>query len=198
MSTLSKIVIGGLSFFVLISFLVFLSGYNGAINADNNSDEAWGNYQSSLQRRSDLVPRIVATVKAEANFEKSTLEAVVQARASASQIKLTTDDLSDPEKVKQFEEAQQKLQGTLSRLLMTVENYPNLRSNQAFMDLRTTLEGSENRINEARMRYNKAVKAQNNTVRQFPTDIGAKFAGVRTRHAFEASEGAQTAPEVKF
>jgi LemA protein len=198
MSTLSKIVIGGLSFFVLISFLVFLSGYNGAINADNDSDEAWGNYQSSLQRRSDLVPRIVATVKAEANFEKSTLEAVVQARASASQIKLTTDDLSDPEKVKRFEEAQQKLQGTLSRLLMTVENYPNLKSSQAFMDLRTTLEGSENRINESRTRYNKAVKAQNNTVRQFPTDIGAKFAGVRTRHAFEANEAAQAAPEVKF
>lgn len=201
MSSSLKIVLiaVGVAFFLFLGCGgIVLGGYNGAIGARNASDEAYGNLESAIQRRSDLIPQLVETVKGAAAFEKSTLESVIQARASATQIKLTADDLGDPEKMKQFTAAQGQLQSALSRLLVSVEKYPELKANQNFLELQAQLEGTENRINEMRLRYNKSVRSMNDTIQTFPSNIGAGFAHVNPRRAFEASESAHAVPQVKF
>jgi LemA protein len=175
-----------------------LSGYNGALAARNQADAQWGNVENVMQRRADLVPNLVETVKGSAAFEKETLSAVIQARASATQVKLTADDLGNPEKMKQLQAAQSQLTGALSRLMVTVEKYPELKASGAFRDLQSQLEGSENRIAEERHRYNGAVTALNNRVELFPGSIGANMAGVRRRAPFEADAEAKATPKVKF
>jgi LemA protein len=175
-----------------------MASYNGAIRARNDVDAQWGNVESVMQRRADLVPNLVEVVKGSAAFEKSTLEAVIQARAAATQVKLTSDDLSNPEKMKQLQAAQGQLSSALSRLLVTVEKYPDLQASHAFRDLQSQLEGTENRIAEERHRYNAAVLRLNNRVEQFPDSIGAGMAGVHRREPFRAEQDASTPPKVKF
>jgi LemA protein len=154
--------------------------------------------QSQYQRRADLIPNLVNTVKGAANFEQETLEAVVNARARATSINVSAEDVADPEKMQQFMEAQQQLSGALGRLLVVSENYPELRATEAFRDLQVQLEGTENRINQARDQYNDVVRDFNTDVRSFPANLFAGVFGFRARTPFEAQAGAEQAPTVNF
>ena len=174
-------------------------GYNSAIAADEKVKAAWANVENVYQRRADLIPNLVNTVKGSAAHEEKVLTQVTAARAQATQVKISADELSDPEKMRQFEAAQQQLSSSLGRLLAVSENYPDLKANASFRDLQAQLEGTENRIAVERRRYNEAVQEYNQIVRQFPTSIGAKFAGLKPREPFHATTAnADKAPEVKF
>jgi LemA protein len=174
-------------------------GYNSLVSADENVKAAWAQVENVYQRRADLIPNLVATVKGSAQHEEKVLEEVTAARASATQVKLTADDLTDPEKVKAFEDAQAKLTGSLGRLLAVSENYPDLKANAAFRDLQSQLEGTENRIAVERRRYNDAVRDYNVKCREFPTLIAAKIWGFKPKEPFKATTaGAEKPPEVKF
>jgi LemA protein len=174
-------------------------GYNGLVTADEAVKASWAQVENVYQRRSDLIPNLVNTVKGSAAHEEKVLAEVTEARASATQIKLSANDLSDPEKMKAFEEAQSKLSSSLGRLLATSEAYPDLKANAAFHDLQVQLEGTENRITVERKRYNDAVEAYNVDCRSFPTVIVAKIAGFKPRDTFKATTAnADKPPEVKF
>jgi LemA protein len=174
-------------------------GYNSLVTADEATKAAWAQVENVYQRRADLIPNLVATVKGSAQHEEKVLTEVTQARASATQVKLSVDDLSNPEKVKQFEAAQGQLSGALSRLLVASENYPDLKANAAFHDLQSQLEGTENRITVERKRYNDAVMDYNVKCREFPTVISAKIWGFKPKEPFKATApNADRAPEVKF
>jgi len=174
-------------------------GYNSLVSADEEVKAAWAQVQNVYQRRADLVPNLVATVRGAAAHEQGTLAAVTQARAQATQVKITTNDLSDPQKVRAFEEAQAQLSQGLGRLLAVAESYPDLKANTTFRDLMAQLEGTENRIAVERRRYNESVLRYNTLVRRFPTLISARIFGFQTKEPFRATtEGAERAPEVKF
>jgi LemA protein len=173
------------------------SGYNGLIQQDEEVNKAWANVQSDYQRRSDLIPNLVNTVKGEANFEQTTLQNVIQARASATQMKIDPKDLT-PEKLQQFQAAQSQLSQALGRLLVVTENYPNLRANDAFRNLQTQLEGTENRIKVARNDFNEAVRNYNIKVRSFPMNLFAGMLNFKAKEGFKAEAGSDKAPEVKF
>jgi LemA protein len=174
-------------------------GYNKIQGADEQVKAAWAEVANQYQRRADLVPNLVATVKGSADFEKSTLEAVVNTRAKATSIQATPELVNDPAAFKQFEAAQGELSSALSRLLVTVERYPDLKANANFRDLQAQLEGTENRIAVARKRYIESVAEYNKLVRFFPTNLTARFLlGAEVRPTFEAREGAEQPPEVKF
>ena len=174
-------------------------GLNSVPTAEEGVNAAWGNLQSEYQRRADLIPNLVATVKGYAKQESSVLVEVTQARANASRIQLNAGDLSDPAKVRAFNEAQTQLGGSLGRLLATVEAYPDLKSNQNFLTLQSQIEGTENSILVSRKDYNEAVQAYNTRIRTFPDAIGAKiFYGAKPKVPFEAAAGAQSAPKVDF
>ncbi len=174
-------------------------GLNSVPTAEENVNAKWGQVQAEYQRRADLVPNLVATVKGYAQQEKSVLTEVTEARAKATSIQLNANDLSDPAKVQAFQNAQNQLGGSLGRLLATFEAYPDLKSNQNFLTLQAQLEGTENSILVARKDYNEAVQAYNTRIRTFPDAIGAKiFYGAKPKVPFEASAGAQTAPKVDF
>jgi LemA protein len=174
-------------------------GLNSVPTSEEQVNAAWGNLQSEYQRRADLVPNLVATVKGYAQQEKSVLVEVTEARAKATSIQLKADDLSDPNMVMQFQDAQNQLGGSLGRLLASFEAYPDLKSNQNFLTLQAQLEGTENSILVARRDYNEAVRSYNTRIRTFPDAIGAKvFYGAKAKVPFEASAGAQTAPKVDF
>lgn len=182
-----------------LALLLSACGYNSAISADEEVKQAWANVESAYQRRADLIPNLVATVKGSAAHEEQVLTEVAAARASATQVKLQASDLNDPAKLAAFEQAQQNLSGALGRLLMVSERYPDLKANAAFSDLQAQLEGTENRITVERRRYNEAVAKYNGLVRRFPTSIGARLAGLSVREPFHATTpGADKAPEVKF
>jgi LemA protein len=157
----------------------------------------WSQVENVYQRRSDLIPNLVNTVKTEANFEKSTLEAVIQARASATQVKIDPTNLT-PESMKAFEAAQGQLGTTLSRLLVTMEQYPNLKSNEAFNQLMSQLEGTENRITVERREFNIAVQDYNKYIRRFPKNVWAGMFGFQTKAYFQADKGAEKTPTVNF
>jgi LemA protein len=181
--------------------LVSLSGcgYNEVITKDEQVKAAWAEVQNQYQRRADLVPNLVKTVKGAANFEKETLQNVVEARAKVGQMKVDPSIIDDPQKLKQFQEAQGELGQALSRLMVVVERYPELKATEAFRDLQAQLEGTENRIAVARQRYIEAVSGYNQVVLHFPTSIGASLRGKETRPTFEATTpGAEKAPEVDF
>jgi len=167
------------------------------VSTDEAVKSKWGEVQNQYQRRSDLVPNLVNTVKGAANFEKSTLEAVVSARARATSIQVNPDDLT-PEKMQEFQQAQGQLSAALGRLLMVTENYPELKANQNFLSLQDQLEGTENRITVARKSFNDAVQQYNITVRTFPNNIFAAMLGFGIKGMFEAEEAAQKAPTVEF
>jgi LemA protein len=174
-------------------------GINSVPTAEEQVNAKWGDLQADYQRRADLVPNLVNTVKGYATQERTVLTQVTEARAKASSIQLNANDLSDPAKVQAFQAAQAQLGGSLGRLLATFEAYPDLKSNQNFLALQDQLEGTENRINASRRDYNEAVRAYNTRIRTFPDAIGAKvFYGAKPKVPFEAAAAAQTAPTVNF
>ena len=173
------------------------SSYNGLVEKDAAVQEKWSQVQTQYQRRADLIPNIVNTVKGSADFEKSTLTAVIQARSKASSINLSADQLT-PENIQKFQAAQDQLSGSLSRLLAVAEAYPNLKANQNFLELQAQLEGTENRIAVSRNDFNGAVKTYNVAVRTFPNNIFAGIFGFPVKGFFEASQAAQSAPTVQF
>jgi len=168
---------------------------NGFVGLRENAKAQWQQVESQYQRRSDLIPNIVATVKGEADFEKSTLESVIAARASATQVKISPENL-DENSIAKFKAAQGELSGALSRLLVVSENYPNLRANQAFADLRVTLEGTENRIAVERMKYNEMSRDFNKSIQFFPGNLLA--GGMAPMPYFESEAGSEKAPKVEF
>ena len=190
---------------VLLSILGFIlllggcgcSGYNGLVQKDQNVKGKWANVESDYQRRSDLIPNLVNTVKGAANFEKSTLEAVVNARAQATQTKIDVTNLS-PEKVAEFQRAQSQLSGAIGRLLVTMEKYPELKATDAFRDLQAQLEGTENRIKVSRNDFNAAVQEYNTSVRTFPMVLLSGIFGFKEKGFFAAEAGAEKAPTVDF
>ena len=188
----------------LVAFFLFFStlsgcGYNSIQQNEEAVNSSWGNLESQLQRRADLVPNLVATVKGAANFEKETLTAVVEARSKASSIQLTPAMLSDPAAMAKFTSAQGGLSSSLSRLLVAVERYPELKANQNFRDLQNQLEGTENRISVARQRYNEAVQVFNFSIRKFPNSItNSMLLKLKAKEYFKADEAAKTVPTVKF
>jgi LemA protein len=174
-------------------------GYNEVIDRDQAVQAGWAEVENQYQRRADLVPNLVRVVQGAANFEKSTLQAVVEARAKVGSMQVDSSTIDDPQKLKQFEQAQGQLSSALSRLLVVAEQYPELKATQAFRDLQVQLEGTENRIAVARRRYIDSVAEYNKTVLRFPTSIGASMRGKKERPTFSATTpGADKAPEVKF
>lgn len=187
----------GLGVLVVLVGLGWIATYNGLVSADETANEEWGDIGATLQRRSDLIPNLVSTVKGYAKHEEKVFTAVTEARSKVGQINLSQASLN-PEAMKQLVEAQGQMAGALSRLLAVAENYPELKASENFLQLQSQLEGTENRINVARQRYNKAVKDLNSRVRGFFGKIVAGVHGFHTRQYFEASEKAQTVPEVTF
>jgi LemA protein len=184
---------------MVLSLGLAACGINSVPTKQEAAKAAWADVQSAYQRRADLVPNLVASVKAAAQSETTILTNVTNARARATSINITTDDLSNPEEFRKFQEAQNQLTQALGQLRTVVENYPTLQSQARFADLMTALEGTENRIDVARTRYNDAVRDYNTEIRTFPSSIGANVIhGAKPMVPFEASAGAQTAPNVDF
>lgn len=190
-------VIGGLLLSCFILAIPVINMYNTMVNKDEKAAEAWSQVQNVYQRRADLVPQLVATVKGAADFEKSTLNEVISARAAATSVTVDPSNAT-PEQLAAFQKAQDQLSSSLSRLLVTVERYPELKANQNFRDLQAQLEGTENRIAVERKKFNEAVMDYNKTIRRFPKNIFAGMFGFEKRAYFEAAAGAEKAPEVKF
>jgi LemA protein len=183
----------------LLSLLAFSGcGYNEVIDRDENVKATWAEVQNQYKRRADLVPNLVKVVQGAANFERDTLQKVVEARASVAGIKVDASTIEDPEKLKEFEAAQSKLSGALSRLLVVSENYPDLKSNASFRDLQAQLEGTENRIAIARGRYIESVADYNKVILRFPTSIGASLRGKKEKPSFTGNPEDEKAPEIKL
>lgn len=184
---------------VVVLFLIggTLTTYNGLVAKDEAVSTAWGDIQSQYQRRSDLIPNLVSTVKGYAKHESATLENVVAARARATQITVDADDMT-LEKMRSIQAAQGELSQAIGRLLAVTENYPDLKANENFSELQAQLEGTENRINESRQKFNAVVQTYNVSVRRFPASIVAGLFGFEKKAKFEAEPAAQTAPKVEF
>ncbi len=184
---------------LLAPLLLSSCGYNSIQKNEEAVFAAWGNVEATYQRRADLIPNLVETVKAYAAHEKDTLTEVTNARAKVGQMNISIDKLSDPAAMQQFQQAQGRLSGALSRLLVVAERYPDLKASQNFRDLQNQLEGTENRINVARQRYNKAVQKFNSSIRTFPNNLTNNFLlNLERKEMFKADAGAETAPKVKF
>jgi LemA protein len=201
----NKSVLGCLGLIILIALVAGVSAsatYNNLVTLDQAAQAQWGNVQNVYQRRADLVPNLVATVKGVANFEKSTYIAVAEARAKVGQVTAggTQSIPNDPQAFAQFQKAQDGLSSALSRLLVVVERYPDLKANQNFLDLQSQLEGTENRIAVERMRFNESAQQFNTARQSFPTVIFANFFGPRfaEKPYFQSQPGAETAPKVTF
>lgn len=171
--------------------------YNKLGPMEEGVKKAWSQVENQYQRRADLIPNLVNTVKGYANFEQETLQKVVEARASATQVKIDVGDLTE-ENIRRYEQAQQGLSGALGRLLAVAENYPDLKANQSFLDLQKQLEGTENRISVERKNFNEAVEGYNAYIRRFPTNMIAGMFGFSKKGYFQAAPGSERAPEVKF
>jgi LemA protein len=185
---------------IVILVLWGISAYNGLVSLDQKALSQWGQVESAYQRRADLIPNLVETVKGAAAFEKDTFTAVTEARAKVGQINLGNNPASDPEAFAKFQQAQDGLSSALSRLMVVVEKYPDLKATQNFRDLQIQLEGTENRINVERMRFNETAQAFNTKRMSFPTVIIANFLGKRFQEKsyFKSQPGAETAPKVQF
>ena len=187
--------------FLLLAVTLLLSGcgYNTMQKNEEAVFAAWGDVEAACQRRLDLIPNLVETVKAYAAHEKETLQAITEARAAVGKVQISAKDLDDPAAVQKFTEAQGAMTSALSRLLVVAERYPELKANQNFLDLQHQLEGTENRINVARQRYNEAVRIFNSSIRTFPNNLTNKFLlHLERKELFKAQEGASSAPSVKF
>ena len=193
----SWIVIGVIVVLVFIIYRLFAGSYNNMVSKEEDVKSQWAQVENSYQRRSDLIPNLVSTVKGYAEFEKSTLTEVVQARASATSMKIDANNLS-PENIAKFQQAQDGLSGALSRLLVSVEKYPDLKANQNFLKLQDELASTENQILTARTRFNEAVKPYNTHIATFPNSLFAGLFGFQKKTYFEAVAGAEKPVEVKF
>ncbi|OQA98521.1 MAG: LemA family protein [Bacteroidetes bacterium ADurb.Bin217] len=187
------IIIGG----IVILSLYLISQYNGLVKLEQSVKKQWANVESSYQRRADLIPNLVNTVKGYAEFEKSTLQGVIEARSKATGVTVNAENLT-PETIAKFQEAQNQMSGALSRLLVVVEKYPDLKANQNFLELQAQLEGTENRINVERNRYNEMVQPFNTKIKTFPTNLMNAIYGFKEMGYFEAQKGAEAAPTVTF
>jgi LemA protein len=193
-NTIILLVIAGL---VLISVLSSISSYNNLVDAEENISGKWAQVENVYQRRADLIPNLVNTVKGYASHERETLEGVIEARAKATSVNVNPGNL-DQESLSQFNQAQQGLSSALSRLMVVVERYPDLKASQNFRDLQALLEGTENRIAVERKKFNEAVKSYNASIRRFPKNLFANSFGFERKAYFEADEGAEEAPQVTF
>ncbi len=192
-------VAGVIGVIVLILFFWGLGVYNGLVTKNEQVNQTWSQVENQYQRRADLIPNLVNTVKGYANFEKEVLTQVTEARASVSQIRATPELLNDPQAFERFQNAQANLSGALSRLLVTVENYPELKANENFLQLQAQLEGTENRITVERRTFNNAVQDYNTTVKRFPAAMFAGIFGFNEKPYFRATTpNAETAPRVEF
>jgi LemA protein len=190
-----------MNFGVLLLVALFLSscGYNSLQTKEETVFKAWGDIEATLQRRADLIPNLVATVKGYAQHEQETLQKVIEARSKATSIQLSPADLSNPAAMQQLQAAQGELSSALSRLMVVVERYPDLKANQSFLDLQNQLEGTENRINVARQRYNEAVELFNGSIRKFPESLTNKLLlHLQKKEYFKAEETAKAVPKVTF
>ena len=174
-----------------------LTKYNDLMRAEEEINSVWGNVESAYQRRADLIPNLVNAVKGQANFEKETLTAVMDARSKATAVTINPDTATEDEMAK-FQAAQQDVNSSLSRLLVTIEKYPELKAHEGFLNLQAQLEGTENRINTERNNFNAAVKEYNRQVREMPTKIAAMIMGFKAKPQFKAESGAEKAPVVNF
>lgn len=193
----SLTVIGVVLGILLLLFMGGCNNYNKFVDAEENVENAWSKVQSAYQRRADLIPNLVNTVKGAADFERETLEAVTNARANATSVKVDPSNLS-ADQLQQFQAAQSQLSQSLGRLLVTVERYPELKANANFRDLQAQLEGTENRIKVERDRFNDVVTAYNKSVRRFPSSFFASIFGFDQKAQFEAEAGSDAAPDVSF
>lgn len=191
-------IIAGATLLALFIFSFSGCGYNTLIEQDENVNQAWAQVENQYQRRADLIPNLVKTVQGYADFEKGVLTEVTEMRSRVGQIKLSTDDLADEEKFKMFQDAQDKLSGALSRLLVVAENYPQLKANENFLQLQSQLEGTENRIAVERKKFNEATQLYNTSVRRFPTLITAKIMGFKEKQYFTSAPGTDKVPDVNF
>ncbi|MCS7036158.1 MAG: LemA family protein [Saprospiraceae bacterium] len=182
---------------VLILGFNMCNTYNSLVQKDEQVKKAWSQVENQYQRRLDLIPNLVETVKGYADFEKSTLQAVVEARANATRVTIQADELT-PENLQRYEQAQGALSSALGRLLAVAENYPNLKANENFLSLQTQLEGTENRIAVERKNFNEVVGQYNSHVRRFPTNLYAGMLGFSQKAYFQSTPGAERAPQVKF
>jgi len=174
-------------------------GYNAMQQAEERVFKSWGDIEAALQRRADLIPNLVETVKGYASHERETLEAVINARAKATSVKLSADDLSDPAAFERLQQAQGQVSSALSRLMVVVERYPDLKANETFKDLQNQLEGTENRINVARQRYNQSAEEFNSMIRSFPNSVtNSLLLHLKRKEYIKADEAAKAAPKVKF
>lgn len=191
-----KLIIG----LVVVGLIVFfgISVNNGLVDKEEAVEGAWAQVENQYQRRADLIPNLVNTVKGAANFEQETLTSVIEARSKATSVNISANDLNDPAKFQQFQQAQGELSGALSRLLVSVERYPELKANANFRDLQSQLEGTENRIATERMRFNNTAQDFNSSIRKFPASIFASIGGFERKAYFEADQGAENAPTVDF
>lgn len=194
---------GGYGKWIAIGILVFaalsfIGGYNGLVSKDQTVEQAWSQVQTQYQRRTDLIPNLVSTVKGEANFEKSTLQAVIEARASATQVKVDANTVNNPEQLAKYQQAQGQLGAALGKLLMVTENYPSLKTNAQFAQLMDEIAGTENRIAVARRDFNKDVQEYNVATKSFPGVLFAKLFGFSEKSYFKADEGSDKAPQVSF
>ena len=182
---------------LVVVVLWAIGGYNGMVEMDEQVQNSWANVETQYQRRADLIPNLVSTVKGYAKHEQQTLEDVVKARSEATQVKVDSENLT-PEKLAAFQKAQSGVSSALGRLLAVAENYPDLKANQNFLELQSQLEGTENRITVARKDFNDTAKSYNQAIRQFPKNILAGMFGFEKKSYFEAEAGSEKAPKVEF
>jgi LemA protein len=191
------IIVGVILGVVFLLYSFFAGRYNNMVELNEAIPKAWADVEAQYQRRADLIPNLVNTVKGYANFEQETLTKVIEARASATQVKIDPSNIT-PEALAQYQQAQNGVSSALSRLLVSVEAYPELKANQNFLDLQAQLEGTENRITVARNRFNEVVQPYNVYIKKFPSNIIANMFGFTAKGYFEAAAGSEKAPEVKF
>jgi LemA protein len=192
---MKKIILNALYLLIVLSFSS--CGYNKMVSLQEDVEAKWAQVENVYQRRADLIPNLVNTVKGYANFEKETLTQVIEARAKATSVQVNPENLT-PEKIQEFQQAQQGLSSALGRLMVVVERYPDLKANQNFMELQTQLERTENRISVERGKFNESVKEYNTYIRKFPQNMIAGMFDFEKKGYFEADKGAEKAPEVKF
>lgn len=195
------ITLGIIAFIVIIVIAVFGWGvkkYNSFVSLNEGVNQSWSQVENVYQRRVDLIPNLVATVKGVANFEKETFTAVTEARAKVGQVKLSAEQLSDPQAFQNFQRAQDGLSSALSRLMVVSENYPTLKANENFLNLQAQLEGTENRITVERQKFTQVVQEYNTAIKKFPAAIVAGFGGFKEKQYFKAQEGSDIAPKVQF
>lgn len=191
-------IVGIIALFVIIMVVWGISSYNSLITLNETVDQNWSQVENQYQRRADLIPNLVNTVKGYAEFERGVLTDVTEARSRVSQFNVTPEVLNDPQSFQRFQQLQGELSGALSRLLVTVENYPTLKANENFLQLQAQLEGTENRISVERRNFNQSVQQYNTTIKRFPTSIFAGLFGFNEKQYFTSTPGAETPPKVEF